>query len=53
MPYPTYIVFIKEHIQLSDADAEISFIELIANIPSERSELSPFLNNRVEEAKGK
>lgn len=34
---------------MCDADAEIGLVELVAYVPAERSELSTFLYNRVEE----
>ena len=46
----TYIVFVHEHVKLSNADPQISLIELVWNIPTQGTKCSPFLNNGVEKA---
>ncbi len=45
----THVVLIEEHVQLHGADSEIRLVELVGNIPSERAELAPFLDQSVEE----
>ena len=43
------IVLIQEHFKLPDRDSEVTFIELIRNVPPEWSILSTFLNDGMEE----
>lgn len=47
----TNLVTIHEHVQLSDTYAKIRLIELVRNVPSQRAELSTFLNQTMEETK--
>ena len=51
--FSTYIILIKEHMQLSHAYSQVSFIEFIRNIPTEWPKFSSFLNQCVEEAQTK
>ncbi len=44
------VVLIQEHFQLSDRDSQVTFIELIRNVPPEWSILSTFLNDGMEKA---
>lgn len=46
----TYFILIEEHLQLPHADSQISLIELIWDVPSQRSKLAALLNQSVEEA---
>ena len=46
-------ILIDENSELSDTDSQVTLIELIGNVPSERSELSSFLNHCVIEAQSK
>jgi hypothetical protein len=43
------IILIQEHFELSDRYSEVTFIELIRNVPPEWSILSTFLNDGMEE----
>ena len=38
-------VLVQKHLDLADADAQVILIELIWNVPSNGSELSPFLHD--------
>lgn len=44
------VVLIQEHFQLSDRDSQVTFIELIRNVPPEWSILSTLLNDGMEKA---
>ena len=44
------VVGVDEYLQLSHADAEIRIVESVGDVPSQRSELSSFLDECVEEA---
>lgn len=50
---PTYLVFIEEHVELSNADTQVRFVELVPNVPAQGTELSPLLHHRMEEAESK
>ncbi len=45
-----FIILIQEHFQLPHRDSQITFIELVRNVPPKRSILSTFLDDGVEEA---
>ena len=47
------IIFIDEHLQLSDADTKVRFIEAIRNVPTKRTKLSPLLHQSMEETQAK
>ena len=49
----THIIVIQEHAELSHTNTEISFIELIGDVPAERSKLSSFLYDTMEKAQTK
>lgn len=49
-PPATYIIVIKEHSQLSHTDTQICFIELIGNVPAQRSKFPALLYNTMEKA---
>lgn len=46
-----FCIFIQEHLQLADADAEVSVCELIGDIEPQRPKLSPLQHVPMEEAK--
>ena len=45
----THIILVQKHVQLLGADSQISFVELVRNIPSEGSKLPSLLDQSVEE----
>ena len=45
----THIIVIQEHAELSHTNPEISFVELVRNVPAQRSKLPSFLDNTVKE----
>lgn len=49
----TYIIVSKEHSQLSHTDTQICFIELIGNVPAQRSKFPALLYNTMEKAESK
>lgn len=48
-----YLIFIEEHLQLSDRDAEVSLVKLILNVPAEGTKLTPLLYKSMEETQTK
>lgn len=46
----TYIVFVHEHVKLSNTNPQVSFIELIWNVPAQWTESSSFLDDGMEKA---
>lgn len=44
-------VFAQEHLQLTDADAEVSICELIGDVEPQRPKLFPLQHVPMEEAK--
>jgi len=49
----THFIVIKEHVELSDGDAEICLVKLVWDVPAEGTKLTPLLDNTVEEAQPK
>lgn len=45
-----YIIVIEEHGQLTDTDPEICLIELVWDVPTQRTKLPPLLDQCMEEA---
>lgn len=46
----TCLVLVEEHVELSDTDSKIGFIELVGDVPAEGTKFPPLLNQGVEEA---
>ena len=46
----THVVLVDEHVKLSDRDAQVSLVELVGDIPADRSEGAALLDDGVEEA---
>lgn len=47
------IVLIQQDFQLQSADPQISLVEFVLIVPTDRSKFPPLLNDRVEETEGK
>ena len=45
-----YLVLVEEDVQLLHADAQVSLIEFVWNVPTQRPKIPPFLHQRMEEA---
>ena len=43
-------VLVEEDGELADGDAQVGLVELVRNVPANRSELAPLLDQRVEKA---
>ena len=48
-PKGSYFILVQEHVQLLHRDAQVSLVELVGNVPAQRSKLLPLLGQRVEE----
>ena len=48
-----HLVFIEEHLQLSDTDPQVGLIVLVGNVPAERTKLPPLLDQGMKEAESK
>ena len=46
----TYFILIEEHLQLPHADTQIGLVELVGDVPAQRSKLAALLDQSVEEA---
>lgn len=45
-----YLVLVQEHVQLLDADPQVSLVELVRNVPAQGPEFPSLLYQSVEEA---
>ena len=45
----THVVFVDEHVELADGNTQVGLIELVRDVPADRSESSTLLDNGVEE----
>ena len=46
----TYFILIEEHLQLPHTDTQIGLVELVGDVPAQRSKLAALLDQSVEEA---
>lgn len=46
----SYLILTQEHVQLLHADAQIRLVELVRNVPAQRSKFPSLLDKRMEEA---
>ena len=45
----THIVLVDEHVELADGDTQVRLVELVRDVPADRSERSALLDDGVEE----
>ena len=47
------VIFVDEHLQLTDGDTEVGFVEPVGDVPTQGAKFSTLLNEGMEEAEGK